>query len=43
MPRGQSSRNVGDIEMGRQGPSPAELGLEGFFKQVMFKNRYIRI
>ncbi|KAJ4814006.1 Syntaxin [Rhynchospora pubera] len=34
LPRGQSSRDDGDIEMGRQGPSPAELGLEGFFKQA---------
>lgn len=41
LPRGQSSRDDGDIEMGRQGPSSAELGLEGFFKQVMLKNSNI--
>ncbi|KAJ3669931.1 hypothetical protein LUZ60_010255 [Juncus effusus] len=34
LPRGESSRDNGDIEMGRQGPSTADLGLEGFFKQV---------
>lgn len=32
--RGQTSRND-DIELGSQAPkNPAELGLEGFFKQV---------
>lgn len=40
LPRGQYSRE-GDIELGMQGPNPADTSLDGFFKQVQVIEKQI--